>query len=326
MKILFLVTEDWYFFSHRLSMARAARSDGAEVYVMSRITKLRAALEQEGFRVIDWHVSRGSWNPILELRSFSEVVGAYRHVRPDLLHHIALKGILHGGVAARICGGIPSINAVAGLGYLFSSSTRKAALLRGAFSRVMKWVMGGGDSVALFQNEENRDTLTAANIVRKERSVIIRGVGVDIEKFSSKLEPGGVPIVLLPSRMLWDKGVAEFVSAARLLKQDGVTARFVLVGRLDLDNPAAIADSQLRKWVNTGIVEWWGHRDDMAVVFAEAHLVCLPSYLEGLPKVLLEAAACGRAIVTTDVPGCRDVVKHGSNGLLVPPKDANSLA
>ena len=325
-KLLFLVTEDWYFWSHRLSIARAARAAGAEVLVMSHITRYREAMEAEGFNVIDWHVSRGSWNPLREVRPFLEVVRIYRRELPTLVHHVALKPIIHGGVAARLSGGIPSVNAIAGLGHIFIASTWKNQLLCRVLTVFMRWALNTANAKAVFQNRENCELLVGEGIVPHDRAIIIRGVGVNTRTFCPQPEPAGPPVVMLPSRMLWEKGVGEFVSAARSLREQGLAARFVLVGGPDPHNPASIPKTQLQAWVESGVVEWWGHRNDMGAIFAQSSLVCLPSYLEGLPKVLVEAAACGRAIVTTDVPGCRDVVRHGENGFLVPPRDGKALA
>ena len=326
MKILFLVTEDWYFWSHRLALARAVRRAGAEVLIMTHLSQLRAAMEEEGLRVIPWNISRRSLNPLRELHALFQVIRVYQRERPDLLHHVALKPIVYGGVAARLCGGIASVNAVAGLGHVFTSSLWSMRLLRIVLSKLLRVALKGTNAKSVFQNEDNRNMFLQEGIVSTEQSVVIRGAGVDIGKFTPQTEPTGVPVVMFASRMLWEKGVREFVAAAAKLRDNGLLARFVLVGKPDPENPSSVPDEQLRGWQESGFVEYWGHRNDMAAVLAQSNLVCLPSYLEGLPKVLIEAAACGRAIVTTDVPGCREVVRHNNNGLLVPPRDSDALA
>src|SRR5712692_10039797 len=326
MKILFLVTEDWYFWSHRLPLARAARRAGAKVFIMTHLGQLRAAMEEEGLQVIPWNISRRSLNPLRELNAFFQVVRVYRRVRPDLLHHVALKPIVYGGFAARLCGGIASVNAVAGLGHVFTSSFQSMRVLRIVLSRLLRVALKGRNAKSVFQNEDNRNLFFQEGIVSTEQSVVIRGAGVDIEEFTPQAEPTGVPVVMFASRILWEKGVREFVAAAVKLRDNGLLARFVLVGKPDPENPSSVPDEQLRGWQESGFVEYWGHRDDMAAVLAQSNLVCLPSYLEGLPKALIEAAACGRAIVTTDVPGCREVVRHDDNGLLAPPRDSDALA
>ena len=326
MKLLFLVTEDWYFVSHRLQLARAARDAGAEVLVMTHITKFRLALEKERFMIIPWRISRRSLNPFRELYVFFQVVRAYKRERPDLVHHVALKPIVYGGLASRLCGRVPSVNAITGLGHVFTSSLQKPRLLRSALSSIIRSLFNTNGIRVIFQNHDDLNLLLDEGVVSRERSLVIRGAGVNADEFLPRPEPSDVPLVMLASRMLWDKGVGEFVSAASKLRQSSLAARFVLVGRTDPGNPSSIKDDQLREWESAGLVEWWGHRNDMAAVIARSNVVCLPSYREGLPKVLIEAAACGRAIVATDVPGCREVVRHGDNGLLVPPRNADALA
>jgi glycosyltransferase involved in cell wall biosynthesis len=326
LKTLFLVTEDWYFWSHRVHIARTLKRAGAEVVIMTRVGQLRDAMEAEGFRVIPWRLSRRSLNPLRELSAFFQVIRAYKRERPDIVHHVAFKPIVHGGLARRLCGGIPSVNAVAGLGHVFNSPVASMRILRFVLSGLLRVILKSDNVRTIFQNDDNRKLFLQEGIVSAAQSVVIRGAGVDVERFSPRPEPGGVPVVALASRMLWDKGVGEFVSAAKKLREEGVVARFVLVGDSDPENPSSIPQKQLRRWRDSGVVELWGHRSDMAAVFSQSNLVCLPSYSEGLPKVLLEAAACGLAIVATDVPGCREVVCHQENGLLVPARDSNALA
>jgi len=327
MKILYLVANDWYFWSHRLSLARAARDAGAEVFVMTRLHSLRERLEQERFRVIDWNISQGSLNPLRELLAFIQVLKVYREVRPDLVHHVAIKPAVYGGGAAQLCGHIPSVNTIAGLGSAFTSGTWKTRLVRPVLKVLLRLALNSPRSRTVFHNDEIRHASIGAGVVRLEQTVVIRGSGVDPEEFLPHPEPEGVPMVLLASRMLWEKGAGEFVSAAKILRSQGMAARFVLVGDSDPANPTSIPRDQLAGWAKSGGVEWWGYRSDMPQVFAQSNVVCLPSYYaEGMPKVLIEAASCARAIVACDVPGCRDVVRHGYNGLLVPARDADALA
>lgn len=293
---------------------------------MTHLGQLRAAMEEAGFQVIPWNISRRSLNPLSELYAFFQVLRAYQCERPDLLHHVALKPIVYGGFASRLCRGIASVNAVAGLGHVFTSSVWRMRLLRVALSKLLRVALNGKNAKSIFQNEDNRSLLVKKGIVSADHSVVIRGTGVNTDEFSPQPEPAGIPVVMLASRMLWEKGVREFVTAARILRGQGLLARFVLVGKPDPENPSSISDEQLRQWQESSLVEYWGHRADMAAVLAQSNIVCLPSYLEGLPKALIEAAACGRAIVTTDVPGCREVVRHNDNGLLVPPRDSDALA
>ncbi|MBL8074930.1 MAG: glycosyltransferase family 4 protein [Nitrospira sp.] len=325
-RLLYLITEDWYFWSHRLDLARAARDAGFDVTIATRVTDHGKQIQEEGFHLVPIALFRRSRNPLRELRAIAELVGIYRQVRPHLVHHVAMKPILYGSLAAWVVRVPAILNAFAGLGYLFANSERQRGGLHWALTSALRSVIGWSGSTVLFQNEADRDELVRAGLVRSSHTRIIAGSGIDVMAFSVKPTPQGTPLVVLPSRMLWDKGIGEFVQAARDLKKKGADARFVLVGRCDEDNPAAIGREQLARWVGEGTVEWWGHRDDMAAVYEGATLVVLPSYREGLPKVLLEAAACGKAIVATDVPGCRDVVKDGINGVLVPPRDSSTLA
>jgi glycosyltransferase involved in cell wall biosynthesis len=237
-----------------------------------------------------------------------------------------MKPILYGSLAAWIVRVPVILNAFAGLGYVFTDRARWATVLGRFMKMGLKVMIGLSRSMVLVQNQDDRDRLVEEGIVSAAHIRIIAGSGVDIGLFAVGESPSGAPIVILPARMLWDKGIREFVEAARHVKAKGVEARFILVGRCDVDNPSAIRQAQLLRWVEEGVVEWWGHREDMPSVYEAASLVVLPSYREGLPKVLLEAAACGRAVIATDVPGCRDIVQDKVNGILVPPKDAQKLA
>jgi len=286
----------------------------------------RSRLENEGFRVIPWSISRLSLNPYREFRSFYQVLRAYRTERPDLLHHVALKPTVYGGIAARLCGDIPTVSAVTGLGPVFTNSSARMVFLRRVLTSTLRGVFRSANCRAIFQNDDDRELFVKKGIAEKGKTIVLAGFGVDTREFSPLPEPRGVPVVMLPARMLWEKGVGEFVGAARQLRNRGVLARMVLVGAPDHKNPGCIGEAQLKEWVDSGVVEWWRHQQDMPSVLCRASVVCLPSYREGLPKVLMEAAACGRAIVTTNVPGCAHAVRHGENGLLVPSRDPGALA
>ena len=326
LKILFLVTQDFSFWSRRLFLARKLRDLGVEVWVMTCAEGFAEALRQEGFKIVPWNVSRRSMNPLREAYAFLQVVRAYRTIAPDLVHHFALKPIIYGGLAARHCGEISTVNSVVGLGHAFTNESTHMRIVRRFLLLLLRLALKRNDSKVIFQNPDNLQEIIQAGTVRRDQCILIRGSGVNAEQFFPQPEPGGVPVVVLASRMLWEKGIREFVQAAELLRGKGITARFVLVGDPDDANVSSIPVSQLRAWADAGAIEWRGHRDDMPAVFAEANLVCLPSYGEGVPRSLIEAAACGRAIVASDVPGCREVVRHGENGLLVPARDSRTLA
>jgi glycosyltransferase involved in cell wall biosynthesis len=243
------------------------------------------------------------------------------------MHTVTIKPVLYGGIAARLLR-VPSlVSAVSGLGLVFVGGDRKASSVRWAVRALYRLALGHSNSCAIFQNPDDCQHMVDAGLVASEQTVLIRSSGVDVAVFQPSPPPPGPPIVILPARLLWPKGVGEFVEAARLLLQDGVAIRMALVGEPPPQHRASVTRSMIEAWVDQDLIEWWGYQPDMAQVYARSHIVCLPSYYgEGVPRVLIEAAACGRPIVTTDTPGCREVVRHGENGLLVAPRAAKALA
>jgi glycosyltransferase involved in cell wall biosynthesis len=325
-KLLYFITEDWYFCSHRLPLALAAQAAGYDVAVVTHVNEHGEAIRRAGIRLIPFNLSRRGMNPLSELVVLARLVVVYRKEKPDLVHHVAMKPVLYGSLAARLSGVPRVVNALAGLGYVFTSDQPKARLLRLAIGSAFRGLLNSRRSRLILQNQDDLSMFIRKRFINEERIRLVRGSGVDTAVFSRTPEPSGMPVVMLASRMLWDKGIKEFVEVARQLKTRGVDARFVLVGDTDPHNPSAISKEQLTAWQSEGLIEWWGRYDDMTAVLAQAHIVCLPSYREGLPKVLLEAASCGRPIVTTDTPGCREVVRNGENGLLVPVRSTVELA
>lgn len=323
-KLLYFVTEDWFFCSHFLDRAVAAQQAGFQVSVLTRVNKHGQAILDNGINLIPLEFERSKINPLREISLIKGLVSLYRRERPDIVHHVALKPILYGSLVAKIVGILAIVNAPVGMGYVFSSNQLKARLLKPLVLLAYRLLLNPFNSVAVFENPDDLTYFEKLGIVKYSR--LIRGAGVNTLQFGSSNEPNEVPVVLLAARMLWDKGVGEFVEAAKILQQQSISARFVLVGAPDKENPESINQSQLLEWQDAGIIEWWGQHEDMPQVFAQAHIVCLPSYREGLPKVLIEAAACGRPIVATDVPGCREIVRHNENGLLIPAKDPQALA
>jgi glycosyltransferase involved in cell wall biosynthesis len=321
-KILFLVTEDWYFCSHRLPLAVAMKANGFEVSVVTRVRENGEQIRYAGLKPIPFELSRSGMNLLADLVSIVRLAIIYYKEKPDIIHHVAIKPVLYGTLVARLLGIHCVVNALAGLGWLFTSMNWQAKLLRPlvrfSFRRLLR------QSTIIVQNPDDAAVLQCIGVAAN-RMQLIRGSGVDIKIYTPIPEPKGVPLIILPARMLWAKGVGEFVEAARLLHQQGTVARFALVGEPDIQNPDSVPLTVLETWQKTGIVEWWGQQNDMPQVYAQASIVCLPSYREGLPKSLLEAAACGRPIVTTDAPGCREIVHNGDNGFLVPVKDTTSL-
>jgi len=325
-RLLFLITEDWYFWSHRLDLARAAAQAGFDVSIATRVTNHGERVQREGFRLFPISLFRRSRNPVVELAAILELVRLYRRERPTIVHHVAMKPILYGSLAAWVLGVPVVVNAFAGLGYAFTNETRRGSLAHTYLRRWLKILMRLSKSVVIFQNKDDRDLFFEEGVIATQETRIIPGSGVDTKHFDVRLSAEACPIVMLASRMLWDKGIGEFVEASRHLKQQGVSARYVLVGRCDEHNPAAIEPAQIRRWVQEGVVEWWEHREEMSATLASATMVVLPSYREGLPKILLEAAACGKPLIATDVPGCREIVTHGVTGLLVPARNPVALA
>ena len=325
-KLLFLVTEDWYFCSHRLPIARAARDAGAEVIVATRVRAHGPEIERERFRLMPLPWRRRSTNPWREFWALVAIVRLYRRERPDIVHHVALKPAVYGGVAARIVHGPIQINAIAGLGFTEVSRSLRARVLRRAMRTVLRAAWWGPRAHAIVQNREDADVLSDAGLLDRANVHLIRGSGVDVERFRAVAEPGGRIVAVYAGRFIWSKGIGELVEAARILQARGIDIDVRLVGEPDLENPEAIPARVLRAWEKQGLVTCRPWTRDITAVWGEAHIAVLPSYREGLPKALLEASACGRPIVASDVPGCRECVVPEENGLLVPARDARSLA
>ena len=324
-RLLFVVTEDWYFVSHRLPLARAARRDGFKVGVATRIARHRQEIDQAGIEVIPLkHLVRSSLNPWREALAVSELVRTYRRWEPDIVHHVALKPVLYGSIAARLAGVRGCVNALPGLGYAFSARGMKARAVRLLVRGILAWVARSRAWHNIVQNKEDEMLLRKLGASRS-RTHLIKGAGVDVERFQCEGPPDG-DVVLMAGRMLWSKGVGDFVEMARLLKGRGIGARFVLLGDPDEGNPDCVPRELLEEWNRSHVVEWGGYRSDIEKALCGAAIVCLPTtYGEGVPKILLEAASCGRPIVAYDVPGCREIVQDGVNGLLVRPGDVKGL-
>ncbi len=329
--LLLLVTNDWYAVSHRLALITAAASTGWRVVVATQVVAHRQVLEDAGAEVLHlaWWRLGDEWRTRNPIALLADIVRTCVRVRPDIVHCVALRPVVFGSVAARIAGIRGIVNAVAGQGFVFVSDSDVARLMRPLVTRVLRLALKPARRSrgrTILQNPNDRDFLVGQGLLEARNVVLIRGAGVDLREFSPSPPPAGEPLVVLPARMLWEKGVAEFVVAARMLRASGVQARFALVGATLSGNRRWVSPEQLAEWQAEGIIEWWGQQNDMPAVLASCRVVALPSYGEGLPKALLEAGAAGRPIVTTDVPGCREIVRDGDNGLLVPPRDAPALA
>lgn len=324
MKTVFFANTDWYLYNFRLDLAKFLRGLGWEVIFMAPPGEYSGRIEEQGFRLIPFEFSRKGTNPITEYQTISRIRKIYESERPDIVHHFTIKCVIYGSFAAKKCGVSTIINAITGLGYVFLGTGFDAKILRGITTRLYRIALK--NTQIIFENPDDAALFEKLALVDKEDINIILGTGIDTDAFIPIPLPDSVPLAVLPARMLWDKGIGEFVKAAAILHERGLRARFALIGKKDEGNPSSISYDQLTRWQKEGIVEWWGWQEDIATVFSMADVVCLPSYREGLPKVLIEAAACARPIITTDVPGCREVVIHGENGLLVPAKDPEALA
>lgn len=326
MKILFVVNEPWFFLSHRLPIAHAMLKAGYEVHVATGDGAAVSDIKKEGFIHHVLPVSRNGKNPFKELKVLWTMYQVLKQVYPDILHLVTIKPVLYGGIVARLTGIRAVVSAVSGLGFTFVVPGFKGKLIRFFVIGLYRIALGMKNSRVIFQNPDDRDVLVECGAVTQEKTVIIRGSGVDLSVYKVSPEPDEIPVVTLASRLLRDKGICEFVEAARRLTNHGIKAKFWLAGELDPGYSASITSKELNSWRKEGIVELMGFRSDIADIFAASNLVVLPSYYrEGLPKVLMEAAACGRAVITTDHPGCRYAIKAGETGLLVPVRDAQAL-
>ena len=325
MRVLFLANTDWYLYNFRLDLARAVRGAGHEVVMAAPEGAFRAKIEADGFAFREVKMSRRGINPLAEYAAVRRMEALYREVQPDLVHHFTLKAVVQGSLGAQRAGVTRVVNAVAGLGYVFTDESLKARAIRMGLVRALGRSLAGTEII--LQNPDDELMLHAAGVLADGQAHLIRGSGVDVERFVPIPEPGGAPLVVLASRMLWGKGIETFVHAAERVRKKMPTARLALVGPTDSGNPAAVPEAQLRAWAEAGDVEWWGFRDDMEDVLAQSHVVCLPSeYGEGVPRILIEGAASGRPLVATDIAGCREIVRDGKSGLLVRPGDPAALA
>ena len=326
-RLLYLMNEALFFTTHRMPVAVAAAKLGYEVHVAAPYEAGPVAtIEAQGFAYHDIPLQRGGLNPFAELRLVLRLFDLVRSVNPDLVHHVAMKPVTYGGLVSRLLRVPAVIHAVTGLGYLFTREDAKSRTIRSFILRLYRFALAHPNCRAIFQNPDDLKLFADRGLVDPRIVVMIKGCGCDVNVFVPKPPPDGPVTVMFPARVLGDKGVNEFVEAARILKAEGTAARFLLVGRRDPLNPTDVPEATIRGWEREGLVEWWGFRTDMPEVLPQAHVICMPSYREGLPRGLIEAASCGLPIVTADVPGCREVVRHEDNGLLVPVRDGRATA
>ena len=325
--LVFIVNVAWFFLSHRLPLARAAMATGFRVHLLSDVedeSEIRA-VQSSGIVFHRVSITRSGLKPVGELNTLRELRRILQRVRPDIVHNVTPKPVIYGTRVARTLGTRGVVNAISGFGHVYGSPRR--SLLRGMLDRAYAGAFRPHNVHIIVQNEADRSEVLRLCPAAAARIHLIRGSGVDLAEFQPAPEPAGTPTVLLPARLLREKGICEFAAAAGELRRRGCAARFVVAGRLDPANRGALSAQEMTELAAANGVQWLGDCRDMPSCLREAHIVCLPTYYrEGVPKVLLEACAAARAIVTTDTPGCRDVVRAGENGLLVPPRDVGSLA
>ena len=314
-KIILSANTDWYLFNFRLALARNIREEGADVLMLSPPGPYVEKIREEGFQWTRIDIARENVDPLEDFRTLLSFLHLYRRERPDLVHNFTVKPVIYGSIAGRLAGVHATVSSVTGLGYPFVNPGRRAAALRMLVLPLYRIAFTAPNSKVVFHNAADKEFFVKRRVVSEEIAFVIEGSGVDPEEFKPGPEPAGQPVVLMASRMLWDKGVAEIIQAARILKARGVSASIILAGEPDSGYPASVPEIELRAWNQEGIVEWIGRRDDMPELMRQAHIVVLPSYGEGLPRVLLEASASGRA-----------VVRRGVTGLLVPARDPHALA
>ena len=321
-----------YFCSHRLPWARKAKAGGYDVHVTALKTGGEERVRREGFPFHPIAERDRGQNPLAELGIVVKLARLLYRLDPTLAHFITLRSVLYGATAARLIGVPAVLNSVTGLGVLFADDDLTTRGLRWGVLQALRFALGHPNQCTSFHNPDNAALFVSRGLVDDEDTFVTLGSGVDPGRFPAVAEApvdGDGPIVMLPTRLLWHKGVGVFVEAARQLRAAGAQARFVVVGDTDPENPASVPEAQMQEWTEAGPIEWWGLQPPVAMprVLQRAHVVCLPSYYrEGVPKVLIEAASTGRPIVTTDVPGCREIVAHEENGFVVPPRDPDAVA
>lgn len=328
LKVLYVVTEDWYFCSHRLNLARAAQKRGFEIHVATSVRSHGHKILAEGFnlhRLIQ--LKRSNVSPWQEILAVTELWRLYCKVRPDIVHHVALKPVLYGALVARLTRVPKIINALGGVGSLFISKNPRMKWVQKGVVFLLRHLLNHKTQRLIVQNNDDYKLWQCKAKLSPAQLILIRGSGVDIDRFKPRQhKTNKIPVIVCAARMLWDKGIGDLAESARILKQRQLQFRLMLYGPIDGQNPSAIDRPTLINWQKEGLLKWLGHVDDIAPIYQAADIAVLPSYREGLPKTLLEAAACQLPIVTTDVPGCRDIVRHNVNGLLVPPQSPQLLA
>lgn len=324
-KIVFIVNVDWFFVSHRLPIAISAVEQGYDVHLICSLTDKKNFIESFGINVHNIELSRSGLSIINDLKVLFALLNIVRKLKPDICHFVTVKCVIYGGFISRFLKVKNRVASISGLGYLFIDKSIKTLFIRFFVKKFYKLALGS-DTTVIFQNEHDRKLFVNNHIISKSQTCIIRGSGVDLNLYRFLPEPVNTTIIIMfVARLLKDKGFIEFCNAAEIVKKK-YNARFVAVGDLDSQNPSSLSASELSYYVSKGIIEHWGFSKNIESIIPMSNIMVLPSYREGLPKSLLEAAACGRAVITTDVPGCRDAILPNKTGLLVKSKDSVDLA
>ena len=326
MRILYIITEDWFFHSHFFDRAKFMAASGETVGVATRFSGHEEELRSHGFTLFPVDFSRRGLNPLTEFITSLRIQKIVRAFKPDITHNVALKPVVTGTFGELLGRQRVIVNALVGMGYIFTSTDARASLVKPLLSRILKLLLHSKSVHVVIENPDDLNSLVSDGFVQPSQISLIRGAGVNLNAFPFQPEIPGPIVVTLVSRILRDKGVLEFIEAASHLRMSAPDVVFQIVGEPDPGNPSAIHQSEIDSWKSLSNVKFLGRRNDIASVLRDSHVVCLPSYREGLPKALLEALSCGRPIITTDVPGCREVCNDGVNGLLVPARDSIALS
>ena len=325
-RLVYLVTEDWAFWRHRLPMARAARAAGFDVHVITNISDRADAIKAEGFELHQVDLRRGSVSPTDTISPIWQVRQCLKKIRPAVVHNVALKPLVIGSVAAWGIEGLSIVNSINGLGSAFITTSMRGHVIRASLERTLRLLLNRANTRTIVQNPEDLAAVERIGVAA-DRLVLVPGSGVDCDLLLPLPEPAPDPIkIAFVGRMLDDKGLRSLIRAQRILRARGETIELLLAGEPDPENPTSIRQAELEAWSNEPGITWLGHIESIRDVWAQAHIAVLPSRGEGLPKSLLEAASCGRPLIATDVPGCREIVIDGETGLLVKVNDDIALA
>lgn len=326
-KLLFILNDPVFFISHRLPIALEAQKEGYEIHVATGVHPPPKRIIDEGFIYHPIPLSRSGRHIFSECISLLAMYRLMKRLTPDMVHLVTVKPVIYGSFAARLARVPAVVAAISGLGYAFTNNHFKARCLRQFIMKLYKHVFRHKNIHVIFQNNDDKNTLLSIGVLKKNQTTLIRGSGVDLTQYYHTHEPTSSPlIVMMAARLIRDKGVFEYIEAVKILKQQGIQARFWLAGLPDPGNPTSIDEKQLQTWIDNNDIEYKGYCQDIPLLLSQVNVVVLPSYREGLPRFLAEAAACGRATVTTDVPGCREAIIPNKTGLLANVRDSKSLA